>query len=104
VRGHGQWDYKQNALLNDFGTLSPRPNPPSAYEDFGNFNYGATGAALGLSPEILLIGAGWQATQSHPESTGTAWQNIFTLAGADDFNDQIMIMEGYEYYELGCYK
>jgi RHS repeat-associated protein len=104
VRGHGQWDYKQNAVLNDFGTLSPRPNPPSAYEDFGNFNYGATGAVLGLSPKILLIGAGWQATQSHPESTGSAWQNIFTLAGADDLNDQIMIMQGYEYYRLGCYK
>jgi type VI secretion system secreted protein VgrG len=95
VRGHGPWDYKQNATLNDFGTLNPRPNPPSAYEDFGNFNYGATGAALGLSPEVLLIGAGWQATRSHLESTGSTWRNLFDLAGADDFNDQIMLMLGF---------
>ena len=94
VQGHGPWDYKQDATLNDFGTLNPRPNPSSPYEDFDNFNYGATGAALGLPPEALLIGAGWQATRSHSETAGTTWQNLFDLAGADDFNDQIMIMQG----------
>jgi hypothetical protein len=55
VRSRGPWDYKQ---LNQ------------QYQDFGNFNYGATGAAFGFSQDTLLRMAGWaqvQAGTSKPE-------------------------------------
>ena len=44
VKNKGPWDYKQRG---------------SEYEDFGNFNYGATGAAAGIPDQILLRAAGW---------------------------------------------
>src|SRR5579872_1122968 len=53
VRNHGPWDYKQIRILNDFGSLS------SPYQDFGNFNFGMTGAAAGIELQVLLRGAGW---------------------------------------------
>jgi RHS repeat-associated protein len=43
VKNEGPWDFKQW---------------DKKYEDFGNFNFGATGTALGIPPEILLRGAG----------------------------------------------
>ena len=43
VRNGGPWDYKQQG---------------GQYEDLGNFNYGATGSALGLPGEVLKRGAG----------------------------------------------
>jgi hypothetical protein len=43
IRKNGAWDYKREG---------------SQYEDFGNFNYGATGSVLGCSPEILSRMAG----------------------------------------------
>ncbi|WP_310793426.1 polymorphic toxin type 44 domain-containing protein [Enterobacter sp. R1(2018)] len=44
VRNHGPWDYK-----NQRGRK---------YAAFGNFNYGAVGAAAGIPDQILLRGAG----------------------------------------------
>lgn len=44
VRNGGEWDYKQRG---------------SNYQNFGNFNYGATGAAFGFSEDMLLRMAGW---------------------------------------------
>jgi hypothetical protein len=43
VTDFGPWDYKRQ---------------DSKYEDFGNFNYGATGAAFGFSEDTLLRMAG----------------------------------------------
>lgn len=43
VRNGGEWDYKK---VN------------RCYEAFGNFNYGACGTAAGMSPSVLLRGAG----------------------------------------------
>src|SRR5262249_55676157 len=45
VLPHMPWDYK-------------RYPPAGKYDDFGNFNFGATGAAAGFSEEVLLRGAG----------------------------------------------
>ena len=50
VEGHGPWDYKQNFNLDDSGARVY----PSPYEDFGNFNYGATAAALGVPENVAL--------------------------------------------------
>ncbi len=43
VRNHGPWDYKQGR---------------AEYANFGNFHYGAVGAAAGIPEGILLRGAG----------------------------------------------
>ncbi len=104
-RNKGSWDYKQAGnYADDFGRL-PR-GAQSPYEDFGNFNYGATAAALGLTPEVALLGGGYAATRAHPETSGTTWDRLMNgdLAAADDFSDQIQIMAGFEYYWKGCYK
>ena len=100
VRNKGPWDYKQSTTMNDFGV----PNFPSPYEDLGNFNYGATGAALGLPLDALLIGGGLAATRSHPETSGTTWDRLFDLAAADDLTDQVQILQGYQYYKSGCHQ
>ena len=43
IREGGKWDYKRINL--------------EKFEEFGNFNFGATGAALGIPEEVLLKGA-----------------------------------------------
>jgi hypothetical protein len=99
VRNKGPMDYKQGAhTLSDTGQLGPSP-----YADFGNFNYGAVGAAFGIPQNLLFRGAGYaqgQAGTSSPE-----WGNW--KGGppyGDDPNDQAQINAGYNYYKAGCYK
>lgn len=45
VAAGNDWDYKRNGQ--------------DKYEDFGNFNYGAVGAAAGYSTDVLEHMAGW---------------------------------------------
>ena len=68
VRNHGPWDYKQAKNLNDFGQIIPQ----SPFEDFGNFNYGATANSLGLPLSVALRGAGYAGVKSATGSTGDA--------------------------------
>jgi len=69
------------------------------FEEFGNFNYGATGRAVGLSPETLLRGAGAaqiMVERGYDPGFGTP------LGGppyGDDPRDQYWIQRGIEYYE-----
>jgi RHS repeat-associated protein len=89
VRNKGPWDYKQ---------LDPQ------YEDFGNFNYGATGYAFGFSHEILLRGAGWAQQRA---GTNVNNQNGYWYGRApfgDDSRDQTQIANGIDYYRCNCYK
>ncbi|MFP8968021.1 RHS repeat-associated core domain-containing protein [Pokkaliibacter sp. CJK22405] len=90
VKNKGPWDYKQQG---------------SKYEDFGNFNYGATGAAFGFPSSILLNEAGLA-----QEAAGTSqpdWGKSGTLhlpflgepPYKDDPNDQYWIKQGIDYYE-----
>jgi hypothetical protein len=87
VRNKRPWDYKQQG---------------SQYQDFGNFNYGATGYAVGYSQDTLDRMAGYaqqQAGTSKPEWGGP-------LGGApygDDPNDQSMINKGIQ-YTRNCHK
>lgn len=85
VRNKGRWDYKQQG---------------SQYQDFGNFNYGATGEAAGYGA-ILLPTAGWAQTRagtSKPE-----WGSPFGKAPyGDDPADQAMIRAGMQYARCGC--
>ena len=67
-----EWDYK---------------NVNYAREDFGNFNYGATGRAFGFGRGLLILAA----SVAHMISNRT-------LSG-DDPRDQEMIIQGMEYYD-----
>ena len=85
VRNKGVWDYKQQS---------------SAYQDFGNFNFGATGYAAGLGP-LLLPGAGW--AQSQAGTSKLIWGDWYGKAPyGDDPDDQKMIRAGMEYARCGC--
>jgi RHS repeat-associated protein len=72
VRNGGEWDYKQQG---------------SKHQDFGNFNYGATGKAVGFPDFVLERAAGWaqeQAGTSKPE-----WGHWYGSAPyGDDPDDQ----------------
>jgi type VI secretion system secreted protein VgrG len=90
VRNGGKWDYKQRG---------------SQYEDFGNFNYGATGAAAGFTRQTLLSEAGRaqvEAGTSRP-GWGKPGSRYFGEGGippyGDDPKDQYWIQRGIEYFE-----
>ncbi|HWY70313.1 MAG TPA: FG-GAP-like repeat-containing protein [Terriglobales bacterium] len=84
VRNKGPWDYKQSG---------------KELQDFGNFNFGATGGAFGFPLNALHRGAGWaqqQAGTSLPE-----WGSPFgEWPYGDDPRDSYWITEGYYYFLL----
>ena len=80
VRSGGPWDYKKGR------------HPEM--EHVGNFNYGATGSALGFSESTLKIAAG-----GYQVSTGNYNFSDFTTF-FDDPIDQYYINEGIDWYEL----
>jgi RHS repeat-associated protein len=91
------WDYKQQGwTMTDTGQLGPSP-----FQDFGNFNFGATGAAWGIPLDVLLRAAGYaqvQAGTSTPE-----WGHWYQgPPHGDDPNDQAQIIAGFQYYQDGC--
>jgi hypothetical protein len=82
VRNRGPWDYKQQG---------------SAHQAFGNFNYGATGAALGLSIDEVKRAAG--AAQILAGTSNPAWGHpADSPPFGDDPADQFWIEQGYRYY------
>jgi RHS repeat-associated protein len=85
VQTNGPWDYKQG--------------DPS-WEDFGNYNFGATGAATGLfTLETLQREAGRVQTCHDPK-----WGNPKTGPPyGDDPNDQRWIKQGWDDYWSGMY-
>lgn len=77
VRNGGKWDYKQQG---------------SQYESFGNYNFGLTGSANGLSG-LLNRGAGWaqgDAGTSDPRWGKWWWRSPY----GDDPSDQRWMDEG----------
>lgn len=83
VRLHGPWDYKHRL--------------GKAYENFGNFNYGAAGAAAGISALVLLRAAGWAQSLSgnaNPAKYGI-WYHLAPYG--DDPKDQTWIKAGIDY-------
>lgn len=88
-----------------------------AGEVFGNFNYGAVGAALGLSTSQILAGAGWYQAYSDAKGGSSGLSNtdifklvagmvkIFTDVGTgamakwDNPDDQANILKGIDYYQ-----
>ncbi len=105
VNTGGPWDYKQIRPQTDYvftfgGSTAPPLTVKSPYEDFGNFNYGATAAAMGIPLNIALRGAGWK--QSNPDPSWGHWYSLKAPYG-DDPADQQQIRSGYQYYQNGCY-
>ncbi|AFM59799.1 hypothetical protein EKN38_24035 [Enterobacter sp. WCHEn045836] len=82
VRNHGPWDFKQGR---------------AQYANFGNFHFGAVGAAAGIPDGVLLRGAGAAqilAGTSDPVEFAK-YQDAF--AYGDDPVDQIWIRAGIDY-------
>jgi RHS repeat-associated protein len=89
VKNHGPWDFKQQGRQ---------------FQNFGNFNYGATGAALGLTDITLLREAGRAQQEAGTSSTswgdpGSRWSpSGGTPPYGDDPVDQEWIRRGIQYY------
>jgi RHS repeat-associated protein len=84
TNGNGPWDYKYYHHENHH-----------EYDDFGNFNYGATGCALGIPLNILLRGAGWAKSRllvSDPYGN-PLWR--YPYGNQPDKQEQVI--KGYEY-------
>lgn len=79
------------------------------FEDFANFNYGATGLSIGFSEVRLLREAGRAnigGGNSRPE-WGTPGLILNPWGGTppygDDPKDAEMIKRGFGYYKAGCH-
>jgi len=81
------WDYKN----------VPGVNESERIEDFGNFNYGATGAALGLSEEELQRAAGAKQIKEHILDP-SQYTNPLVYPYGDDPRDAAMIRRGFAAY------
>ncbi len=90
VRNGGEWDYKQD------GAVYKKRTGYNPYEDFGNFNFGATGRAAGIPPWILQRAAGWAQMVAHT-SQPEFGHFAFKYPYGDDFADQAQIMAGIDY-------
>ncbi|WP_413794840.1 MULTISPECIES: polymorphic toxin type 44 domain-containing protein [unclassified Pseudomonas] len=81
VRNKGEWDYKQRGR---------------EFEEFGNFNYGATGTAAGIPEQVLLRAAG--AAQSIAGTSKAEFGKWWAESPyGDDRMDQIWIKAGIRY-------
>ena len=81
VKNRGDWDYKQRGRQ---------------YEEFGNFNYGATGAAAGIPDAVLLRAAG-AAQILAGTSSGDFSECWLGSPYGDDPVDQVWIQAGIDY-------
>ena len=80
----GPWDYKWY-----HGKAHPE------YDDFGNFNFGATGCAAGIPLNVLLRGAGWAKSRDlHPDPFGNPfWKYPY----GNQPDKQRQIIKGYQF-------
>jgi len=86
VRPNGPWDYKTQG---------------QQYDAFGNFNFGATGAAAGIPLQVLQAGAGAVSTLVGTNSSQYgSWYQPPLYGHAPIKSD--MIAAGYAYYQNGC--
>jgi RHS repeat-associated protein len=85
---NGPWDYKN---------YNGQPHPE--YDDFGNFNYGATGAAMGVPLNLLLRGAGAAKWRRYPgnDPFGRPWDRSGNFGNQPEKNQQII--NGYNWYK-----
>ena len=92
VRDYGEWDYKR------------RLDDHEIYQDFGNFNFGVTGAARGHSLDTLLGGAYADQTFKNAKQWALSkigWDNPLPADQpflGDQPRDVAMIKLGYAFY------
>jgi hypothetical protein len=106
VRKFGPWDYNHSPLR------TPDDIKKSTFDAYGNFQYGATGAAGGFDLDTLQRAAG--RAQGGGDVKGDGGQSgglvgVFTGIGAkapygDKAVDQDNIRLGFQYYKNGCHK
>lgn len=93
------WFYRQvkNDGPRDFKQRDPK------FEDFGNFNFGASGRAFGLPATALFRGAGWAIQQADParDGLGEPWGKF---PYGDFPNDQKEIGRGIDFCECAGYR
>ena len=87
VKNKGPWDYKQQ---------------DRKYEDYGNFNFGATGTAFGIPEDILLRGAGAANQIADPTRKGLGGP-LGEYPYGDDPDDQEQILKGINYSRCAGY-
>ncbi len=87
VDSHGAWDYKNIEGYKKDGSL----------ENFGNFNYGATGAALGLTEDEIQRAAGAKQYLDHWNEPDK-YTNLLVYPYGDDPRDAAMIRRGIAAY------
>ena len=93
VAPHSEWDYKNNPDWS--GTTYNWNRLKLTAEDLGNLNYGLTGAALGLSKEVVLLGAAGANL-----AYGSIKSPIDSPSLGDDPRDIFFVHFGYEYYDV----
>lgn len=76
----------------------PHSDDPAATENYGNFHYGATGAALGIPEFVLMRAAGWAQKQT-PNTNKTWGHYLGSSPYGDDPNDQEWIKKGINYHK-----
>jgi len=86
VRNKGPWDYKQR---------------DPAYEDYGNFHYGATAKAFGFPDDLIRRMAGW-AQQRGGNSRREFGHPLGFSPYGDDPRDQEMIEAGIRFRANRC--
>lgn len=86
VKSGGVWDYKLQSA------------DQSTYDDFGNFNYGATGAALDLSFNSLKAGAVYARLKRNP------WKQLKDNGFSNPSHKNDMIRQGMQYKQNNCGK
>jgi hypothetical protein len=86
VKTRGPWDYKQ---------VAPGYK---MYDDFGNFNYGATGAVFGFSMQTLSAGA------VAARLGVTPWAQLKNYGLGNAPHKDEMIRQGMQYKQNDCGK
>ena len=86
VKNHGPWDYKRHG---------------SQYEDFGNFNFGAVTAAMGVSAYTAQNGAGIYQQWKGAAAAGSGTPLLRWPYG-DDLKDAAEIERGRQYAKCRC--
>jgi hypothetical protein len=97
VQTGGPWDYKQAARAKFFfnGNLVTS-------EDFGNLNYGYTGAAGGFGSDLLIDAGGFiQAKNVGVTNKGISLTNV--RGNFDSANDTPNILKGIQTYNSSAY-
>ena len=88
VQNYGMWDYK-------------RQGQGVQYEDFGNFNFGATAAAMGFPYYVAQNGAGIYQQLKGAADAGQG-DPIMNWPYGDDPTDAKQIQAGYDYVRNNC--